>query len=326
MTKGKRRLWFAIGIAVLLTFLMNGQPISRYVNAVKEKEAVFATAAGDEKERLRQMIETWKAGREEAPVDAKVDPTWKAIPGYNGLMVDVEASLEKMLASKQSGPESLVFKEVEPAVTLKQLGAHPIYRGNPKKPAISFMINVAWGNEYLDSMLDTLDKHQVKTTFFFDGSWVKKYPEEAKKIAQRGHEIGNHAYSHPDMKYLGVERIHQEIQRTQEVIEKTVGIKPSLFAPPSGSFNQRVVDIARSSYDMQTIMWTADTVDWKKPSPSWVIQRISKRMENGVLVLMHPTAASEASLDQLLTLAKQKGLVPTTVSELLSSSRLPKQS
>jgi peptidoglycan-N-acetylglucosamine deacetylase len=324
MKVDKRRIWFTIISAVLLTMIINYQPITHYVHTVKEKEAVLVSASADEKEHLREMIEKWKAGREEAPIDAKVDPTWKAVPGYNGLVVDVEASLEKMLVAENPGPEQLVFKEVEPAVSLKQLGAHPIYRGNPKKPAISFMINVAWGNEFLDSMLDTLDKHQVKTTFFLDGSWAKKNPDEVKKIVQRGHELGNHAYSHPDMKTLGVERIHQEINRTQEVVFQTIGIRPALFAPPSGSFNQRVVDIAYSTYQMPTIMWTADTVDWKKPSPQWVIQKITRLMDNGVLVLMHPTQASEASLDQLLTIAKEKGLVPTTVSEVISSKRLPK--
>lgn len=326
MKREKRRLWLTVVGATLLTVIINFQPIDHYVHTVKEKEAVSVSVNVDEKERLREMIEKWKEGREEAPIDAKVDQTWKALPGYNGLMVDVEASLEKMMTAKNPGPELLVYKEVEPAVSLKQLGAHPVYRGNPMKPAISFMVNVAWGNEYLDSMLNTLDKHQVKTTFFLDGSWAKKYPDEVKKIAQRGHEIGNHAYSHPDMKNLGVDRIHQEIHRTQEVVFQTLGSKPTLFAPPSGSFNQRVVDIAYSSYHMQTILWTADTIDWQKPSPQTVIQRISKKMGNGVLVLMHPTAASEASLDHLLTLAKQKGLVPTTVSELLSSKRFPKNS
>lgn len=326
MKREKRRLWFTIVGATLLTVLINIQPIDHYVHTVKEKDAVSVMAHVDEKEHLREQIEKWKVGREEAPVDAKVDQTWKAIPGYNGLVVDVEASIEKMLAEKKQGPEWLVFKEVEPEVSLKQLGAHPVYRGNPNKPAISFMVNVAWGNEYLDSMLDTLDKHGVKSTFFLDGSWAKKYPDEVKKIASRGHEIGNHAYSHPDMKNLGVERIHQEINRTQEVVFQTIGYRPTLFAPPSGSFNQRVVDIAHSTYQLQTILWTADTIDWQKPSPEKVIQRISKKMGNGVLVLMHPTAASEASLDQLLTLAKQKGLVPMTVSELLSSKRLPKSS
>lgn len=323
MTRSKRRLWFTLCCAALFVVLTNVQPVAHFVQSVKNRETLPVSARYEESDELLAMIEKWKAEREEPPIDARVDRLWKAVPGYNGIKVDVEASLANMRAAKNPGPEHLVFQEVKPAVTLDQLGAHPIYRGNPKKPAISFMVNVAWGNEYLDSMLDTLDKHQVKTTFFLDGSWVKRYPEEAKKIAARGHEIGNHAYSHPDMKYLGVERIHQEISRTQAVIEKTTGIKPTLFAPPSGSFHQRVVDIASSSYQMKTILWTADTVDWKKPPPSQVISKISKLMDNGVLVLMHPTAASEQSLDQLLTIARQKGLVPTTVSQVISSSRLP---
>ncbi|WP_340673340.1 polysaccharide deacetylase family protein [Brevibacillus agri] len=323
MAERKRRLWVTVFVAGAMALLLQYQPIHQYISFVKNDQVVTAEKILDEKERLRALIEQWKEGREEAPVDAVVDQTWKAIPGYNGRVVDVEASVEKMLAAGVTGPEMLVYKEVPPAVSLDQLGAQPIYRGNPKKPTISFMINVAWGNEYLDSMLDTLDKHKVKTTFFLDGSWVKRYPEEAKKIAARGHEIGNHAYSHPDMSTLGTQRIHQEISRTQDVISKTLGIKPALFAPPSGSFNKQVVQIAHDSYQMKTIMWTADTVDWKKPSPSFVIKKISGLMGNGVLVLMHPTAASEASLDQLLTIAKQKGLHPVTVSEVLSSRRLP---
>lgn len=109
------------------------------------------------------------------------------------------------------------------------------------------------------------------------------------------------------MNTLGTQRIHQEISRTQDVIFKTLEVKPTLFAPPSGAFNQRVVQIADSSFQMKTILWTADTIDWQKPSPAYVINKISRKMENGVLVLMHPTSTSEASLDQLLTIAKRRG-------------------
>lgn len=323
MTIKKRRVWFSIGFVAVVMLILQIQPVDRYISVMKNRQAITADGHMDERERLRLLIEQWKEGKEEKPIDATLDRIWKAIPGYNGRMVDEEASLNRMLQSGTPSPEMLIYKEVPPAVTLDQLGAQPIYRGNPKKPAVSFMINVAWGNEYLDSILNTLDKHKVKTTFFLDGSWVKRYPEEAKKIAARGHEIGNHAYSHPDMKTLGTERIHQEIGRTQEMITKTLGITPKLFAPPSGSFTERVVQIANSPFQMKTILWTADTLDWKKPEASTVIRRIAPKLENGTLVLMHPTAATQASLDQLLTMAKQKGLVPTTVSEVISSSRLP---
>lgn len=310
-------------IAIVLLLLVNSRPVEHYIGVVKQ-ESVKVDSPVDEDELLRRQIEEWKQGREQPPVDARIDPVWKmAIPGYNGRLVDVQASLERMRKAKSPSPDHLVYREVPPTVSTEQLGVYPIRQGNPQKPAISFMINVAWGNEYLDTILDTLDRHQVKTTFFFDGSWVKRFPDLAKKIAARGHEIGNHAYSHPDMSKLGAGRIREEIGRTQEVIEKTLGVKPTLFAPPSGAYNQPTVQIAHQEFGMKTILWTADTVDWQKPPVETVIRRIESKMGNGVLVLMHPTAPSTEALGQLIRLAQQKGLKPTTVSEVISSRRLP---
>ncbi|MFY0542736.1 polysaccharide deacetylase family protein [Brevibacillus sp. H7] len=317
------RYLLVIICALILVYLINSQPVEHYIEVVKYQTEKVDRPVHDD-EALRRQIEEWKQGREQAPIDARLDPVWKAaIPGYNGRIVDVEASLRKLQEAESPSPELLIYREVPPAVSVETLGRYPIRQGNPQKPAISFMINVAWGNEYLDMILDTMDRYQVKTTFFLDGSWVKRYPDLAKKIADRGHEIGNHAYSHPDMSKLGESRIRQEIGRTQQVIEKTLGIKPTLFAPPSGAFNQAVVNISQSEFGMKTILWTADTVDWRKPSVQTLIHRIEPKMGNGVLVLMHPTAPSAEALSQLIRLAKQKGLKPTTVSEVISSRRLP---
>ena len=80
------------------------------------------------------------------------------------------------------------------------LDPQPIYRGNPEKPMVALLINVAWGNEYIPKILKTLNDHEAKATFFLDGSWGKKNPDLALMIYEEGHEIGNHAYSHPDLK------------------------------------------------------------------------------------------------------------------------------
>lgn len=161
------RILFTVGCAVLLALTLNYRPIDRYIETVKIKSITAdKPIAGGQEDELRKKIDEWKQGREEAPINAKVDRVWRAIPGYNGLAVNVEASLEKLKNAQTAGPGALVFEEIPPAISLEQLGAHPIYRGNPQKPAVSFMINVAWGNEYLDTILDTLDKHGVKTTFF----------------------------------------------------------------------------------------------------------------------------------------------------------------
>lgn len=319
-----KRFFISLCTVILLMIAINLRPIDQYISVLKQ-EAIEVDKQVESDDELRRQIEGWKKEREQAPVNPYVDTVWKsAVPGYNGLVVDVEASIARMKQSGKLAPEQLVYKQVAPSIALEKLGSLPIYRGNPQKPAISLMINVAWGNEHLDPILDTLDKYGVKTTFFLDGSWVKRHPELAKEIAKRGHEIGNHAYSHPDMKHLNGYMIRQEIGKTQEIIKKTVGITPTLFAPPSGSFSQAVVTIAHDDFSMKTILWTADTVDWQEPSLDTVMQRVYKKMGNGVLVLMHPTNVSKNGLAQLIQLAKKRGLQPTTVSEVISSQRLEK--
>lgn len=308
--------------ALVLVQLLSSAPVEHYVQTVKH-QATKVDRAYTREDELRNLIESWRATVEKQPVNASYDKEWKAaVPGYNGRTIDVEHTLLQMKLTGKTSQDQLIYKEVEPEVTLDEVGVYPIYRGNPEKPAISFMINVAWGNEYLDSILKTLESSGIKTTFFFDGSWVRRYPELARKIASYGHEIGNHAYSHPDMKHMGDYQIRQEIGKTQQIIEKTLGIKPTLFAPPSGSFSPLVVKIAKQDFQMKTILWSADTIDWMKPSASTVIRRIEPKLGNGVLILMHPTSATAESLPALIKMAKQKGLTPTTVSEVIASKRM----
>ncbi|MFB8734549.1 hypothetical protein ACEQPO_13545 [Bacillus sp. SL00103] len=69
----------------------------------------------------------------------------------------------------------LVFNETKPSIHLHELGAEPIYKGHPDKKMNAFLINVAWGDEHLIKMLKTLEKHQVKATFFLEGKWRKKH-------------------------------------------------------------------------------------------------------------------------------------------------------
>ncbi|QKS71388.1 polysaccharide deacetylase family protein [Paenalkalicoccus suaedae] len=257
--------------------------------------------------------------RNESPIDAYIDPVWKAIPGYNGREVDIEASLKRM--DKQFDETKLAYNEVSPSVHLQDLEPTPIYKGNNKKAATALMINVAWGNEYLLPMLETLEQHKVKATFFLDGSWTNKNKALATMIVEAGHEVGNHGYSHPDMKSLTASKIREEIDKTQTVIQVTTGVKPTLFAPPSGSYRQEVVDIARE-YGLYTVLWTVDTVDWRNPDPTSMASRVIKEAAPGTLMLMHPTKASSEALDTIIEGLQTKGLSLLSVSELLSEKRV----
>ena len=255
------------------------------------------------------------------PIDAKIDRVWKAIPGYNGLVVDIKASYKNMESAGEFDESRIVYKEVAPNIHLDDLAPEPIYRGNPGKPMVAFLINVAWGNEFIPQMLETLEEHRVKSTFFFDGSWVKNNPEIARRIKEAGHEIGNHAYSHPDLSRYSIDQIMDELEKTNNVIEETLDIKPQWFAPPSGSFNMDTVQVA-DKLGMKTILWTVDTVDWKRPETCEMVRRVVEKVENGSMILMHPTEPTAEGLDRMITNIKEKGYKLGTVSELMSEKRI----
>lgn len=279
-----------------------------YVNAVPEDE-------------LKKQIEEKAAEYKVPPIDAKVDRVWKAIPGYNGIEVDVQATYLQARSNPNAVSIPLVYKQIPPKVSLDDLGAQPIYRGNPEKKMASFMINVAWGNEYIVPMLDILDEYKVKATFFLDGSWLKKNEQMAKEIQKRGHELENHAYSHPNMSQLTSERAELEISKTKSLLHEMLGVENKWFAPPSGDYDQETVELARQQ-GLKTVLWTIDTVDWKKPSPDSVVAKITKGVEPGSLILMHPTASSAAAMRGMIEGITQKGIKLGTVSETLSSERL----
>ncbi|WP_449600935.1 polysaccharide deacetylase family protein [Paenibacillus sp. Marseille-Q9583] len=269
---------------------------------------------------LRLRIETAAAKLNAPPVDAVVDRVWKAIPGYNGLEIDVESTYRNALLAPKE-PVKLVYRQIEPKVSLNELGAEPIYRGNPAKPMVSLMINVAWGNQYIVPMLDILDEENVKVTFFLDGSWLSKNPELATQMLKRGHEMENHAYTHPNMSTLSRARATVEIEKTQKLLKESLGVTNKWFAPPSGDFDQETVEIA-SSLGLKTVLWTVDTVDWRNPSPESIVAKITSKAEPGTLVLMHPTASSSKALKAMIRGIKAKGLQLGTVSQTLSAERL----
>jgi probable sporulation protein (polysaccharide deacetylase family) len=300
-------------------FSVNNPLVNTYVASLKGN----VVTVGKQENPLYQSIIKNASTYNIPPSNAKIDQVWKAIPGYNGLTVDIEASYKNMKKSGIFDEKKIVYKQTTPSVHLKDLPPSPIYRGHPDKPMVSFIINVAWGNEYLPEMLAALKKHQVKASFFFEGRWVKNNPDLAKMIVSAGHEVGNHSYTHPDMKRITAAQTREQLLKTNEVIEAATGNKSIWFAPPSGSYRDETVKIA-AELKMKTVMWTVDTIDWQKPTPDQLINRVISKIDNGSMVLMHPTESTAKSLDRLITLIEEKSLKIGTVSDLMSEERILK--
>nr|WP_232035547.1 polysaccharide deacetylase family protein [Methylomusa anaerophila] len=176
--------------------------------------------------------------------------------------------------------------------------------------------NVFWGEEFLPQMLDTLAQQDAKITFFIGGSWAKKYPEMVKTIADGGHELGNHTYSHPHPNNLSKEKNQEQIIKTEELVHSITGIKTNLYAPPYGEYNNTVL-MAAHELDYRTIMWSIDTIDWKRPPAQVIKNRVISKLHNGAIILMHPTAPTAEALPELLREIKNKGYTVVKVSDIL---------
>jgi probable sporulation protein (polysaccharide deacetylase family) len=288
-----------------------------YLSEIKQS----SVAVSKEVDSLYEEIESSLEKYEKSPRDAEIHKVWKATPGYNGLKIDIKASYENMKKDGIFDPKKLVYKEIPPSVHLSDLPPEAIYRGHPEKHMVSFIINVAWGNEYIPTMLETLKKHKVSATFFLEGRWVKENPDLAKMIVDAGHEIGNHSYSHPNLKTMTTSLIRDQLANTNNVIKATTGQKPTLFAPPSGSYRQEVVNIA-AELNMRTILWSVDTIDWQKPTTAVLIERVMNKIHPGAIILMHPTKSTANSLDSLIVKIKEKQLKIGNVTNLMSEKRV----
>ncbi|WP_079516723.1 polysaccharide deacetylase family protein [Rossellomorea marisflavi] len=312
-----RKYLIALPVIAILTLAAVQNPWTNPYVAHLKGQSVTTTS---NMSNLMQQIEE-KASGGIKPQDAMIDPVWKATPGYNGIDLDIDASYKQMKKTGTFDDDKLVWKQLKPSKHLEDLPPSPVYRGNPEKPMAAFIINVAWGNEYIPDMLETLKKHQVYATFFLEGRWVKNNPKLARMIVEAGHEVGNHSYSHPDMKSLQTSKVRDELKRTNDIIEVTTGEKVKWFAPPSGSYRDEVVEIA-DEMDMRTIMWSVDTIDWQKPSPDVLIDRVMGKMHKGAIVLMHPTASTANALNALIVQVKEKELRLGTVSSLMKEERI----
>ena len=162
----------------------------------------------------------------------------------------------------------------------------PIYSVQRDDKVLSISFDASWGADKTLSILDILDEHNVKTTFFLVGGWVDKYPDMVKEIAARGHEIGNHSDTHPHMSQLSESDIKDELRIMSDKVEKLTGVRPTLFRPPYGDYNNRVIEVARAE-GYECVQWSIDSLDWKDRGTEDIIKQCTYRVDNGDIVLFH---------------------------------------
>ena len=153
------------------------------------------------------------------------------------------------------------------------------------------------------------------------GGWVN-YSEDnvnkLKAIKEGGHEIGNHSYKHPSFVKIGSDRMKEEIEKTNDTIEKYTGERPKLFRFPSGDYNKDAFSKVRNLGYM-TIQWDVDSVDWKELSAETEYNRVMKNVKPGSIILFHNAKYTPEDLDRIIKELKEKGYEFKTVGEMIYS-------
>ncbi len=190
------------------------------------------------------------------------------------------------------------------------------YGGNKDKRQVSLMINVYENTEVVCDMLDTLKSHGKKATFFVGGCWADDNQETLVRIAEEGHELGNHGYFHKDHKKLNEKANYAEIYNNHRIVLSLTGVTMKTFTPPSGSYGADTLKAAEK-LGYTTVMWTKDTIDWKYSDEQTIYDKATKNIQNGDIILIHPKSHTAKVLDKILTHFEEIGMDVVTVAECL---------
>lgn len=184
--------------------------------------------------------------------------------------------------------------------------------GSADEKVIYLTFDAGYENNYTESILDTLKKHEAPAAFFLVGSYIKNNPELIKRMVDEGHIVGNHTMTHPDMsKITDRAAFVKEISQVENLYKEVTGKDiPKFYRPPQGVFSEANLKLAKE-LGYKTIFWSAAYKDWvddAQPSKEEAFSKLIPRTHPGAIVLLHNTSKTNSLiLDELLTRYKEMG-------------------
>ncbi|HXM96737.1 MAG TPA: polysaccharide deacetylase family protein [Candidatus Dormibacteraeota bacterium] len=181
-----------------------------------------------------------------------------------------------------------------------QLFGKSIYRTkSPHKLAITF--DDGPNPAITPKLLDLLDRYAAQATFFVVGKFVRECPDLLRETVARGHAVGNHTETHPNLFWLTTSEIRDELRRCDDAISSAIGIKPKWFRPPFGFRNPWVVSAANAQ-SQGTVMWTLMPGDWKSKPADWLIARMKPIAKHAERFANSRVAKAESAAGDILCL------------------------
>jgi peptidoglycan/xylan/chitin deacetylase (PgdA/CDA1 family) len=146
-------------------------------------------------------------------------------------------------------------------------------------------------------LLDILARHNVRATFFMIGSFVERRPDIVRAVAEAGHAIGNHTFTHPNLIFRHETDVRGEIEACQRALDRAGAPNTKLFRPPHGGRTPAVLrTVRRLGYE--PIMWSISGCDWKPHSPERIAEVVHKQMRGGDVILLHDGSHQGMGIDR----------------------------
>jgi peptidoglycan/xylan/chitin deacetylase (PgdA/CDA1 family) len=177
-------------------------------------------------------------------------------------------------------------------------------------------------------LLEVLAKHDVHATFFFIGRYVRQRPEIVRAIANTGHIIGNHTFTHPNLIFQSAADTRRELSDCRAAVHDAIGEHSNLFRPPFGGRRPATLRIARA-LGLEPIMWNVTGYDWNAPPAAVIERKVARQMRGGDLILLHDgghkqmgadRAQTVIATDHLITRYKSEGYEFVTISEMMAKA------
>lgn len=204
----------------------------------------------------------------------------------------------------------------------------PIYSTAVNTPTMGLTFDISWGEKTAEPILNILKQEGVHATFFLSSPWAEKHQQLVQRMVADGHEIGSHGNRHIDLNTLSAEEIGQEIITAQKVLEQISGQKVRLIRAPNGAYDNKVIATA-NKLGYRVIQWSVDSLDWKRPGPSAVINNVLNGLHSGGgakagdIILFHASDSAPDTVQALPTVIerlKAKGYSLIPVGQLLSQA------
>ncbi len=189
-----------------------------------------------------------------------------------------------------------------------QLYGRTFIGGDPGSRQLALTFDDGPNDPYTGRLLDVLERHNVRATFFLIGRFVAQRPEIAAAIARAGHVVGNHTYDHPNLIFQTWAGVRREIANCARALEDAVGPHSRIFRPPYGGRRPGVLRAVRQS-GLQPVLWSASGADWSATSATQIENKICGQVRGGEVILLHDGGHQRMGVDRSCSVQAAEAII-----------------